>query len=880
MFRNYKVLVAPLNGGKACKGPTGCKPSEDECPATTTKTATTKTRTTTTRSTTTTRTTTTIYDPGNVDCVETQDECTSACEAAADRNYALLVDTRKNGRKCIGPTNCGPGDGLCPTTSTTTATSRTSTTTTEVRGKQVGRGPDDDEVGYYGYGGYNEYSKGNGSSAGTSGTSGAAGVRNCAQNVDPAECTELDIVSCVGASEAAEAVRALCPILCKECLVDDASTEDNNGTSTAGAGKKSTAAAVAVVLVLLLIATVVGIVLFRKRRKEERYRMLLGKRFNGQAAGMVNTSYEQRAVPRNQGGVAMANPAFDSSIMEGADTYEEPNTGQVDVYDGTGEQGGRRRLDTVSAQRNRADSVTVVSGTSGMLYEVPMAGDDEVYEEPDTKQPDVYDGSGGAAYDLPVVRHKLGEDGYDHPVDEYDGVVQTNFGMAPARPPRTAKHNSYRDMPAGGYSAPNGDYDPTQDDGYEPPTGDYGPSQAGGESMVVYSTYDENGGDYEPVNPGTLLPARARKLDNSSYTASLNQGDANYETLEGDPSELYEAMEDDHVGTSGIAATCSRPSPSGGSCKNVAVTGTLFCKGHTCPTQGCPAGKSARESACPAHTSVGTGEDAYEALGSAHYEPIELNNGSVNDEGAYGSSIVPHGGSSTSGGAGIIVNPVDRYQGYNAPPTNPTDGISKKCTRPTPTGGVCKNAAVNGTHFCKRHTCPTSGCTAGKSGQSSTCEPCAHTAASIYGSAAAAAAPPAASPASNGKGKGRGKGKGKAKKTKKTKTKAGGVEEAKCTRPAPSGGSCHNNAVAGTLFCKNHTCSTSGCTAGKSGRESACPAHTTTARATENSSASRGLHRKVSLYGGFGDGEAAAPARPPKRGGFTRNARAGSVYAG
>lgn len=138
-------------------------------------------------------------------------------------------------------------------------------------------------------------------------------------------------MSCVGASEAAEAVRALCPILCKECLVDDASTEDNNGTSTAGAGKKSTAAAVAVVLVLLLIATVVGIVLFRKRRKEERYRMLLGKRFNGQAAGMVNTSYEQRAVPRNQGGVAMANPAFDSSIMEGADTYEEPNAGQVEV---------------------------------------------------------------------------------------------------------------------------------------------------------------------------------------------------------------------------------------------------------------------------------------------------------------------------------------------------------------------------------------------------------------------------------------------------------------------------------------------------------------------------------------------------------------------
>ena len=113
-----------------------------------------------------------------------------------------------------------------------------------------------------------------------------------------------------------------------------------------------------------------------------------------------------------------------------------------------------------------------------------------------------------------------------------------------------------------------------------------------------------------------------------------------------------------------------------------------------------------------------------------------------------------------------------------------------KCTRPTPSGaGTCKNNAVRGTLFCKGHTCTAHGCTAGKSGKASAC--------------------PAHAPG-----------------TSATEEYDVGVV-VKCARPSPSGGSCKNNAVRGTLFCNGHTCSAPGCTAGKSGREAACPAHTT-----------------------------------------------------
>lgn len=82
-------------------------------------------------------TTTTIYDRGNVDCIERQDDCTAACEAAGDRNYAVLAPTNKRGKAYRGPADCTPGDGACPTTSgngdaqgTTTTASDPETRTT------------------------------------------------------------------------------------------------------------------------------------------------------------------------------------------------------------------------------------------------------------------------------------------------------------------------------------------------------------------------------------------------------------------------------------------------------------------------------------------------------------------------------------------------------------------------------------------------------------------------------------------------------------------------------------------------------------------------------------------------------------------------------
>lgn len=57
--------------------------------------------------------TTTIYDPKNVDCVETISECTAACETAAARTYALEVSAVAKGRACTGPTDCKTGEGAC-----------------------------------------------------------------------------------------------------------------------------------------------------------------------------------------------------------------------------------------------------------------------------------------------------------------------------------------------------------------------------------------------------------------------------------------------------------------------------------------------------------------------------------------------------------------------------------------------------------------------------------------------------------------------------------------------------------------------------------------------------------------------------------------------
>jgi hypothetical protein len=44
-----------------------------------------------------------------------------------------------------------------------------------------------------------------------------------------------------------------------------------------------------------------------------------------------------------------------------------------------------------------------------------------------------------------------------------------------------------------------------------------------------------------------------------------------------------------------------------------------------------------------------------------------------------------------------------------------------------------------------------------------------------------------------------------------------------CHRPAPSGGTCTTKAIAGTSFCKGHTCPE--CGASKSGKAKTCPSH-------------------------------------------------------
>ena len=77
-------------------------------------------QTTTTTTTTATGTTTTIYNPANVDCVETVSPCTAACEPAAQRAHAVLVPAVAAGRACVGATDCQPGDDLCPAPTTTT----------------------------------------------------------------------------------------------------------------------------------------------------------------------------------------------------------------------------------------------------------------------------------------------------------------------------------------------------------------------------------------------------------------------------------------------------------------------------------------------------------------------------------------------------------------------------------------------------------------------------------------------------------------------------------------------------------------------------------------------------------------------------------------
>ena len=66
-------------------------------------------------------------------------------------------------------------------------------------------------------------------------------------------------------------------------------------------------------------------------------------------------------------------------------------------------------------------------------------------------------------------------------------------------------------------------------------------------------------------------------------------------------------------------------------------------------------------------------------------------------------------------------NPMFQYRNGSTDDSAALGTRNKKCTRPSPKGGVCKNNAVQGTSFCKGHTCPAAGCIQGKSTKMETC---------------------------------------------------------------------------------------------------------------------------------------------------------------
>jgi hypothetical protein len=105
----------------------------------TTKTKATTSTVTTSTQTTMTGTTSTIFNPNNVDCVESMNECTVACEEKDKRNYTLTVAAVFKGRACKGAVDCKPGEDECPA-STKTTTTITTTTTTTINGVEATEG--------------------------------------------------------------------------------------------------------------------------------------------------------------------------------------------------------------------------------------------------------------------------------------------------------------------------------------------------------------------------------------------------------------------------------------------------------------------------------------------------------------------------------------------------------------------------------------------------------------------------------------------------------------------------------------------------------------------------------------------------------------------
>lgn len=113
-------------------------------PDTTTAAAATTTRTTAAAAST---STTIIYNPEKVDCSEQQNNCTTACEQASQRNYTVLVQPGKEGIACTGATDCQPREGGCPPNSrlplintTTTVAASTMAPTPVSKGRSMSGG--------------------------------------------------------------------------------------------------------------------------------------------------------------------------------------------------------------------------------------------------------------------------------------------------------------------------------------------------------------------------------------------------------------------------------------------------------------------------------------------------------------------------------------------------------------------------------------------------------------------------------------------------------------------------------------------------------------------------------------------------------------------
>jgi hypothetical protein len=67
--------------------------------------------------------------------------------------------------------------------------------------------------------------------------------------------------------------------------------------------------------------------------------------------------------------------------------------------------------------------------------------------------------------------------------------------------------------------------------------------------------------------------------------------------------------------TLATGAQCQRPSPKGGTCKNGAVSGGLYCQGHTCSFGGCTEGKSSVAVACALHSREGDSSEMVDDWG-------------------------------------------------------------------------------------------------------------------------------------------------------------------------------------------------------------------------------------------------------------------------